>query len=171
MMKQVFKLSLLVGTASMVALLTVSYAKTMSSIPGFNLKPGDSFTVKINITDPEEFALGKLKNLGGQQDISNVFLQYIKNEGLINVTDYDDRVKYIGNASLGQAWFRFDNVGVNDTGTYSVLYKRENSADLFTTTFNVNVTKASRNAIFTKDLNVPATTVIKNKKCVKISDN
>lgn len=113
----------------------------MNSIPGFNLKPGESFTVKINITDPEEFALGKVKVSGGQQDISNVFLQYIKNEGLINVTDYDDRIKFIGNASLGQAWFTFNNVKLNDTGTYSVLYKRENSADVFTATFQVNVTK------------------------------
>jgi hypothetical protein len=87
--------------------IVASYAQmSMFSIPGVNVEPGQSFTVKINISAPEEFSLAKMINMGGQYDISNVFLQYIKHEGLINVTKHDSRISFLGNASLGQAWFR-----------------------------------------------------------------
>jgi hypothetical protein len=34
---------------------------------------------------------------------------------LINVTKHDSRISFLGNASLGQAWFRWDQVNYGTT--------------------------------------------------------
>jgi hypothetical protein len=124
-------------------LITASYGQLLK-LQDVNAVSGQSFDVKLNFTNntvPEEISFVMLEYVLGQYELKKFFLHYYKNEGLMSGGHHDSRISFLGNASLGHAWFRFDNVNVNDSGTYGVLYKKANSADIYKSVFDVNITQ------------------------------
>jgi hypothetical protein len=94
----------------------------MANLPNLTVTSGS--TAEMNFTDTDGtpirwcvFGMSDPASLNPNPRFMTVESGPFK---VINGTLYDSRVSFIGNLTVGKAWFRIANVNVNDSNTYKL---------------------------------------------------